>query len=286
MAANPAYAQANVTPQQLNATPERRWLAGFLNLFRNENAMWWRTRRWLINVILWTLLVNGVMASALYAPIDSSEPPPSAGEVDPSNPLVLAPVLLLVVGGLTTSIGAIIIMQGAVIDEKTSGTAEWILSKPISRAAFILAKWLSNGLAALLIMIVLQGVIVYLVISARVGSALPVGHFVTAISLLGLHLLFYLSLTLMLGTLFDGRGAVLGIPLGLVLGAQLFLMAAPWLAEIMPWVLVIPPNGPDSLATLAMAGQPLPTVTPIIATVAWIVVFVVVSVWRFGREEF
>jgi ABC-2 type transport system permease protein len=286
MAANPAYAQTAVAPQQLHATPDRRWLAGFVNLFRNENATWWRTRRWLINVLIWTLLINGVLASALYAPVDSTAPPPTEDTVDPSNPLVLGPMLLLVVGGLTTSIGAIITMQGTILDEKNSGTAEWILSKPVSRAAFILAKWSANVLASLLITIVLQGLLAYLLISARVGSALPVGDFVAAMNLLGLHLLFYLSLTLMLGALFDGRGAVLGIPLGLLLGAQLFLMAAPWLAEIMPWVLVIPPNGPDSLATLAMRGQPLPTITPIIATAAWVVIFVVVAMWRFGREEF
>ena len=286
MAANPAYAQANVTPQQLNATPERRWLAGFLNLFRNENAMWWRTRRWLISVVVWTLLVNGILALALYAPVDETGPPPSADTVDPSNPVVLGTTLLLIVGGLTTAVGAVITMQGVVIDEKKSGTAEWILSKPVSRAAFIMAKWSANLLASLLITIILQGIIAYVLISARSGSALSVSNFVAALSLQSLHMLFYLSLTLMLGTLFDGRGAVLGIPLGLLLGAQLFLLVVPSLAEIMPWVLAIPPNGPDSLATLAMRGQPLPTITPIIATAGWIIVFVVVSVWRFGREEF
>jgi ABC-2 type transport system permease protein len=286
MAANPAYAQTAATAQQLNATPERRWFVGFFNLFRNENAMWWRTRRWLISVIVWTLLVNGVLASALFAPVDETTPPPSADAVDPSNPLVLGSTLLLVVGGLTTAIGAVITMQGVILDEKLSGTAEWVLSKPVSRAAFVLAKWSANVLASLLIMIVLQGLLAYLLISARVESALPLGNFVVAMSLVGLHLLFYLSLTLMLGALFNGRAAVLGIPLGLVLGVQLFLMIAPWLVEIMPWVLVIPPGGPDSLATLAMRGQPLPTVTPIIATAVWIVIFVVVAIWRFGREEF
>ncbi len=53
---------------QLNATRERGWLDGFANLFRNENAAWWHTRRWIIHVILWTVLVNGILASALWAP--------------------------------------------------------------------------------------------------------------------------------------------------------------------------------------------------------------------------
>jgi hypothetical protein len=37
MAANPAL--------QINSVRERGWLDGFANLFRNENAAWWRTRR-------------------------------------------------------------------------------------------------------------------------------------------------------------------------------------------------------------------------------------------------
>jgi hypothetical protein len=41
-----------------------------------------------------------------------------------------------------------------------------------------------------------------------------------------------------------------------------------------------------ALAMLAMQGQPLTSVTPIIATATWIIIFVAVAVWRFGREEF
>jgi hypothetical protein len=59
------------------------------------------------------------------------------------------------------------------------------------------------------------------------------------------------------------------------------------LGQIMPWTIVIP-SGPGSLALAhtAMLGQALPTVTPIIATLLWIVVFIGVALWRFGREEF
>jgi ABC-2 type transport system permease protein len=280
MTANPAL--------QLNPARERGWLDGFANLFRNENAAWWRTRRWIIHVILWTVLVNGMLASVLWAP----QPPSSAQAQNPAgpdttNPLVLGTLLFVVVGGLATCTGAIILMQGAVIDEKKSGTAEWILSKPVSRSAFIWAKLCANGLAALLIMIVLQGMVAYLLISARLGSAPPLVPFASGIALLGLNLLFYLSLTLMLGTLFDGRGPVLAIPLGILFGAQIWMGLAPWLVQFMPWTIIIPAGQNTlALAMLAMQGQPLPTTTPILATAIWIVIFVGVALWRFGREEF
>jgi ABC-2 type transport system permease protein len=280
MAANPAL--------QLNLARERGWLDGFANLFRNENAAWWRTRRWIIHVVLWTVLVNGMLASVLWAP--QPQTPAQAQEQagpDTTNPLVLGTLLFVVVGGLATSTGAIILMQGTILDEKKSGTAEWILSKPVSRSAFIWSKLCANGLAALLIMIVLQGIIAYLLVSARLGSAPPLIPFTSGIGLLGLNLLFYIALTLMLGTLFDGRGAVLGIPLALLFGAQMLMGLAPWLSQIMPWTIIIP-AGQNSLALamLAMQGQPLPTTTPIYATAIWIVIFVGVALWRFGREEF
>jgi ABC-type transport system involved in multi-copper enzyme maturation permease subunit len=174
---------------------------------------------------------------------------------DTTNPLVLGILLFVLIGGLATGTGAIILMQGAVIDEKKSGTAEWILSKPVSRSAFIWAKLCATGLAALLIMIVLQGVVAYLLVSARLGNAPPLIPFASGIALLGLHLLFYLALTLMLGTLFDGRGPVLGIPLGILFGAQIVMRLAPWLVQFMPWLIIIP-AGQNTLSLAMLAAGP------------------------------
>jgi hypothetical protein len=109
MAANPAL--------QLNPTRERGWLDGFANLFRNENAAWWHTRRWIINVIFWTALVNGILALALWA----APPPPAAAKSGPNitNPLMLGMLLFVELGELAMGTGAIILMQGTILDEKS-----------------------------------------------------------------------------------------------------------------------------------------------------------------------
>ena len=140
MAANPAL--------QLDSARERGWLDGFANLFHNENAGWWRTRRWIIHVILWTVLINGMLASVLWAPRQQT-PAQSQEQAGPdtTNPLVLGTLLFVVVGDLATGAGAIILMQGTTLDEKKYGTTEWILSKPVSRSAFIWSKLCANGLA-------------------------------------------------------------------------------------------------------------------------------------------
>ncbi len=54
----------NSTFQAVNA---RGWRIGFGNILRHENAKWWRSRRWLINILIWTLLVNGILLASLMS---------------------------------------------------------------------------------------------------------------------------------------------------------------------------------------------------------------------------
>jgi ABC-2 type transport system permease protein len=257
----------NSTFQTVN---EQGWRMGFANLLRKENADWWRTRTWLIHSIIWFLLINGIVFAVLKAPVPSDAnagPPPDSGTM-----------IFVIMGGLMTGLGIIIMMQGAILDEKKSGTAAWVLSKPLSRPAFILAKLTANFLAAVLIMVVLQGVIAFIQLSLFDPNAPALVPFLAGLGLIALHLLFYLTLTVALGTVFNSRGAVLGIPIGLLFGAQFLMQLAPALAQVMPWAIVIPAgDAPSALANLAMLGQPLPTVTPIIATVLWIVIFIGVA---------
>jgi ABC-2 type transport system permease protein len=89
-------------------------------------------------------------------------------------------------------------------------------------------------------------------------------------------------LTLMLGTIFQSRGPIAGIGLGLVLGGLFFKgMVLPALVMLTPWLL------PDIGGAVAL-GMPVPPnwFVPIIATACWIVAFTAVAVWRFAREEF
>ena len=117
---------------------------------------------------------------------------------------------------------------------------------------------------------------------------LPVPGFVGAMGLVYLNLLFYLTLALMLATLFHGRGPVLGIALFLVWGFMITPLGV-WLADVMPWRLLIDLGKNGALPALGgylLQGVPLPTVAPIIATVLWCVLFTGVAIWRFRREEF
>ncbi len=263
---------------KLQSVSVQGWRMGFANLFRKEHNEWWRTRTWLVHSIIWLVLINGIVFGTLKTPV-----PPELKNVPQDS----ATMIFVIMGGLMTGLGIIIVMQGAILDEKKSGTAAWVLSKPVSRPAFIIAKLAANSLAALLIMIVLQGAIAFVQLSLFDPSPPVFLPFVIGLGLLALHMLFYLTLTLMLGTLFASRGAIIGIPIALLFGAQFLMQLAPALSQIMPWSIVIPTGGGSSaLAHIAMLGQPLQSVSPIIATIMWIVVFVSVTLWCFGREEF
>lgn len=264
------------------------WRVGLGNMLRKELGEWWGTRTWLVHAIIWTLILNGLLAALLWT---TPTPPPdmTAEEIaamEAATDIAIDGLeVFLVMAGMATAVGVVIIGQGMLLDEKHSGTLEWVLSKPVSRAAILVSKLIANGLGILVIMIALQGVIAYVQLAAA-GSDIAALPFAAALLLVGLSDLFYLTLTLLLGVVAKGRGAVLGIPLALIFGYQIVLGIVPQLATIMPWKLTTP-IGPEGAVALQVATQqPNIDPLPIVITAAWCVLFTGVAIWRFGKQEF
>ena len=265
--------RAGVDPS-LQAVDEHGWRRGFANLLRNENRLWWGTRKWLVHLLLWLLVLNGLIL--LIGLTDGQEV---------GNPVPLYDTLIQVFfsfGAIATGIGAITTAQGAIVGEKQLGTAAWILSKPISRSAFVLAKLVAYAVAFLGLAVVLPSAVFYGQSQLLAGRAPELAPFLAGVGLLALHTLFYLALTLLLGTLFDTRGPISGVAIGLLFAGFLPPNLLPQAAMLaLPWTLG------RSAVGLAMGGE-LPAIWPIpvAATAAWAIVFVGVALWRFGREEF
>jgi len=268
------------------------WLNGFGNFFRKESHQWWGTWQWVIQIVIWLAIVDGMMAMVtLAAPrIEAAQARQelSTAEATAARNALKDTALLVffVFSGLAPAVGVVILAQDALIGERQAGTTAWVLSKPVSRTAFILSKVSADMLGILGTMIAVQGVVAYLIYKAGTGVSLPLGGFVGGLALVGLVLIFYLSLTYMLGTIFKARGAVIGIPMLLIFGNQLTGLL-PWLGDVMPWNLVID-LGPDrpALAVKLAQGLPLPTMTPIISSAILAVLFFAVALWRFQKEEF
>lgn len=257
---------------------DQGWRKGLSNLLRRENGLWWHTSRWWIQSSVWLAIINGTLAIGLWVvPI-----------VEPELKLTVANAYEFFVQMMAwfPMFAVIVIAQGAIVSEKRAGTAAWILSTPVSRESFILSKLVSNALGFLVTIIILQGVLAYIQLSLFGGELLRIGPYLTVLGLFSLYLLFYLAMTLMLGTFFDSRGPVLGIAIGVAIASMrgiggLVSGFAPWLVKILPEAL---PAQANAIVTGTALSRDWPI--PIALVALYSVSFVALAIWRFKREEF
>jgi hypothetical protein len=111
---------------------------------------------------------------------------------------------------------------------------------------------------------------------------LDFGAFAIAVGVIALSMVFYVTLTVCLGTLFKGRGPVAGIGIAFILTGQFFNGMLPaFLVMRTPW-----PLSEVAASYAVQAPSEWNRLTPIIATAIGIVALSGLAVWRFGRDEF
>jgi ABC-2 type transport system permease protein len=252
---------------------ERGWRRGLGNMLNGELTRWWKTRMWWVQSLIWVVIIGFLMSAILFT---SSEPPPS------QEVAVLATMFI----GLFPGVGVVIIMQGAVVGEKKDGTAAWVFSKPLTRPAFILSKVIGNSLGVIGTMVLIPGIFAYALSALATGDLWNPLRFLAALSVVFLSDLFFLSLTLMLGTIFRSRGPVIGIGLGLLLMQQNLIGLWPALGFVLPWKLIIPIGEQmDAVAPSIITGSHFsPTLILVVALES--ILFILIGMYRFSREEF
>ena len=258
---------------------ERRgnsWRRGLAPLLRREMVNWWGTRRWIVQTVIWVAVRAGLLAVGLY--VLPAMAAADGATLSPAEGLEAGRQMFFGLGVLGLSIGAIVLLQDAIIEEKTTGTAEWVLSKPASRTAYVLAKLLPNLLGMAVTMILIPSLVGYAMLRSYGAEFTPAG-FLGSEGIVALHLLFYVMLTLMLGVLFSSRPPLLAVALGSLFGGSLLPVAA--IVQFTPWRLA-------DMVVLPVMAMPLPSIatTMMVSTAAWSVVFVAVAIWRFNRQEF
>lgn len=242
----------------------KRW-RGFSNLLRKELGGWWRTSTWIIHMAVYLLMVNGLTA------LDSWDTKQAGGEVGEVFGSFFAFHALFVMAGV------IISAQGSIVGERQEGTAAWILSKPVSRGAFLLSKLTAMGGSFLIVGVLVPVVATFFTWRwfdfPLTWAALPV----VVLGLL-LMVLFYLSFALLLGTLFESRKAVTTLGF-LMLFVQLQLGNRPIGAYL--------PGGLVPRLTGVAAGLPL--TTPLLSmgiTLLLTALFTLLALRRLNRMEF
>lgn len=250
------------------------WRRGFAPIAGRELRRWFATRRGFIHLLLWSGLLGGLVSLALFV---LPEAVPEEEAMSLADRLDAGRQFFFGVGAIATAIGAVVVLQDTLLEDKSAGTVELVLSKPVSRTAYVLGRLLPNLAAFLVAMIVVPAAIGY-GLFALADPAVSGLDYARGVTLLGLNLLFYATLSMMLGALLRTRGPYLGIALGVILGGTLVPVAE--IVRFTPWKLA-------DLAVLAAAGAPSPPDAPIMvaSTLVWSAAFLVIAVRQVRRAE-
>ena len=252
---------------------ERGWRRGLGNLLNNELSRWWKTRMWWVECLIWGGVIGFMLGAVLFG--------------TPDFKLEDGLMIYAVFAGIFPAVAVVIIMQGALVGEKKDGTAAWVMSKPVARPAFILSKVLANGLGVLATMVAVPGLVAWFILFIRMQVPLDPLRFLAAMGVVFINQLFYLTLTLMLGSLFNNRGSVIGIGLAFLFLQQYLVGLLPVLRYLLPWTLVVPLNNEtNAIVPALLSGQQVYSYIPLVAVLLECLLFVLVAVLRFNREEF
>lgn len=269
---------ANRDLQRING---HGWQRGFANMLRKENRQWWSGYRWLIHTLIWLVILNGLVVMTLFI-IPSMMVASNNPDAGSFSPVEEAVNLFFQLGPLALAVGAIILAQDMLIAEKQSGVAEWLLSKPLARNAYFLSKLAASMLGVAVILVGLQLVVAYGLISLANGSLYPIQPYLVGVAGLILHTFFYLTLTLMMGVFANNRSVILGTAFGVLFAGMLlpnFINITP--ALMTPWLF-------SKLLGPYVYGMTLPVAlwVPFAATSFWIVIFTGLALWKFNRLDF
>ena len=271
---------STTTSSQIQLVNEKGWRRGLGNLLRGEYSSWFKSSRWWKHLLMWLAIINGLMGIMGIASAKAAE----EGSDGP-------PILFMYgwFGAMFGAIGVMIIMQRVLVREKQQGTAAWALSKPVTRTAFVVSRLVVNSIAILLTSVIVPGMILYLTLGlfSDLGWLSPFGFMAGQLMFL-LHTFYWIAFVLMMGTLLESSGGIIGVSMTLFFTFWYGPNLIPALGYISPLLLIISP-APDHINSLAgsfMTGEPVFSWMPLISTIVSCIVFIVVAIWRFNRQEF
>jgi len=251
-------------------------MKGYAVLLRKEVIEQWRTRRLPVVAVIFLLFGLASPVLAKYTP-DIVKLVASSIDIHVPTPTVKDAVAQLIknlsqVGVLT----AILLAMGSVAGEKESGTAAFVLVKPVSRFAFLAAKF--SGLAVTIaVAVLICGLAAYLY-TDLLFAPLSVLGFGTACFVILLGLLEIAAVTFLGSTLV--RSSIPAAGIGIVALVVAGVVAA------LPNVGRFTPLGLNELASnLALQQMATGWILPLIVNAGFVVVALATSWLVFRRQE-
>jgi len=169
----------------------------------------------------------------------------------------------------------IIAVSGSISGEVRSGTAALVLTKPISRPAFVIGK--AATIYALILASTAAGGIVCIGVTAALFGLGPVGHFVLAVALWLVYALLFVGLMLLLSAEMRSQMAAAAAGIGLF-AALAALTALPPVRHYQPGGLM------DAVSSLVRHGTAV-WAWPLLTSVLLAAVALAAAVVRFNRRE-
>jgi len=251
-------------------SPTNFGLLGFGSFMRKELMEWWQRRA--ILAVFGAITVLGIIGT-IATRIDEGLTglAPAAAQLDPT---------MNVLGALFDQwivFAAIFASIGLLIQERTTGTLAWTLSKPISRTSLLLAKWL-----VAVVMLAVFGLVLPLAVSVGVatwayGSVPDLGRVATFGGVLIAIPAFYVAFNLALSTRLNSQAGVAAIAAGAAMVPVLFGGFLPVLVELWPTSM--------SSVAIAMAGGEAPHLPTILSWAVVVIGLGIAGLAIFQRED-
>jgi ABC-2 type transport system permease protein len=249
-------------------------LSGFRNLLGKENGEWTSGFSLIAHGAIWMLIV-AIISVVIAFVRGQMEPGYSPRDINDAGLL-----MFFVLGTVASVIAVVAGTQGAIIGEKQLGTAAWVLSKPASRRAFVLAKLAVHFRWLLSVSLLFPAAAFYVLMTAVSTLPPPPLAFLGGFGILALGLLFYLSLSLFLGTVFESRGPLAGCVFGFMVAGFMVANYAPEVTAIFPWLFF-----QSGFYLVSQQTIPLYGIISIPMTALWSALFVFLALRRFERAE-
>jgi len=257
-------------------TGSTRRLSGLGPLFRKDVAEWRHGKRlWVILAVSTLLLVltaaNGAITTWLVANVP--------GGVAPDEPISMVALdnFMAAVASQFIVLIAILGAMSLLVAEREHGTLGWVASKPVSRSAIWVSKWLGAAIALSIVAALLPMLVTFAVATVLYGSLDVVVALIVAVGVVG-AVTFVTAVVLASSTVISNQAAVAAIGFAVLFIPQIVVGLLPAGAaaflptSILPWAI-----------GLAM-GADVGFVTPI-AWAASILALVAFATWRMDKLE-
>jgi ABC-2 type transport system permease protein len=270
---------ATVIPAPATARHTPPLLAGMGNIFNKELKEWFRTKRFMVTLILTTLLLS---AAPVIVWLDKGGL--SKGRLGGDGRTYLD--LLDAWVGLGMTLGAYLVValtMNMMVKEQDSGTAQWLFTKPASRVGYVISKWAANTLAVF-VASVLVPTIISIGLTYYLFDVTTWERIAVATLLIGLVRSTIIAFIILLSAFFNSTALIGGICFGL--NFTPFILAEflgdKWMGLFPIWV----------GAFLSDFAQGVPTsefdrwnYEPIFMSILYIPICLAIAGWRMRRKQ-